>query len=123
MFNKKSLILGAASVLLASGLAGCGGANRGDLCYWCPNQDNDIMEKIVEEFELYGKEYRLETGELAKQTTGAVLVGQGDTTVLVTAVISNEEKDYDFCYSRLVKSLEVNDVLNRARIQAGIRFR
>ena len=54
------------------------------------------MEKIVEKFELYGKEYRLETGELAKQTTGAVLVGQGDTTVLVTAVISNQEKDYDF---------------------------
>ncbi|MBQ9002539.1 MAG: polyribonucleotide nucleotidyltransferase [Eggerthellaceae bacterium] len=54
------------------------------------------MEKIVEKFELYGKEYRLETGELAKQTTGAVLVGQGDTTVLVTAVISDQEKDYDF---------------------------
>jgi len=32
------------------------------------------MEKIVESFELYGKEYRLETGELAKQATGAVLV-------------------------------------------------
>jgi len=54
------------------------------------------MEKIVEEFELYGKQYRLETGELAKQATGAVLVGQGDTTVLITAVISNQEKDYDF---------------------------
>ncbi len=54
------------------------------------------MNKIVEKFELYGKEYRLETGELAKQTTGAVLVGQGDTTVLVTAVISKEEKNYDF---------------------------
>ena len=54
------------------------------------------MEKIVETFELYGKEYRLETGELAKQTTGAVLVGQGDSTVLVTAVISSQEKDYDF---------------------------
>ena len=54
------------------------------------------MNKIVESFELYGKQYRLETGELAKQTTGAVLVTQGDTTVLVTAVISKEEKDYDF---------------------------
>ena len=54
------------------------------------------MEKIVESFELYGKRYRLETGELAKQATGAVLVSQGDTTVLVTAVISKEEKDYDF---------------------------
>ncbi|WP_080797345.1 polyribonucleotide nucleotidyltransferase [Arabiibacter massiliensis] len=53
------------------------------------------MEKIVESFELYGKEYRLETGELAKQATGSVLVTQGDTTVLVTAVIG-QEKDYDF---------------------------
>ena len=54
------------------------------------------MDKIVETFELYGKEYRLETGELAKQTTGAVLVSQGETTALVTAVISNQDKDYDF---------------------------
>ena len=54
------------------------------------------MEKIVESFELYGKQYRLETGELAKQATGSVVVTQGDTTVLVTGVISKEEKDYDF---------------------------
>lgn len=54
------------------------------------------MEKIVEKFELYGKEYTLETGELAKQATGAVVVTQGETTVLVTAVISKEEKNYDF---------------------------
>ena len=53
------------------------------------------MEKIVESFELYGKQYRLETGELAKQATGSVVVTQGDTTVLVTAVIG-QEKDYDF---------------------------
>ena len=54
------------------------------------------MKKIVDSFELYGKQYRLETGELAKQATGSVVVTQGDTTVLVTAVISKEEKDYDF---------------------------
>ncbi|MEG0620812.1 MAG: polyribonucleotide nucleotidyltransferase [Raoultibacter sp.] len=54
------------------------------------------MEKIVESFELYGKSYRFETGELAKQTSGAVLVTQGDTTVLVTAVVSKTQKDYDF---------------------------
>ena len=54
------------------------------------------MEKIVESFELYGKQYRLETGELAKQATGAVLVTQGETTVLVTAVVSKQEKNYDF---------------------------
>ena len=34
-----------------------------------------------------------------------------------------EEKDHDFCYEKLQKSLEVNEVLNRARIQAGIRFK
>ena len=54
------------------------------------------MTKIVEEFELYGKQYRLETGELAKQATGAVLVTCGETSVLVTAVVSSQERDYDF---------------------------
>ena len=54
------------------------------------------MEKITTSFELYGKQYRFETGELAKQTTGAVLVTQGETTCLVTAVVSKEQKDYDF---------------------------
>lgn len=54
------------------------------------------MTKIVEEFELYGKSYRLETGELAKQATGAVLVSCGETSVLVTAVVSKQERDYDF---------------------------
>lgn len=54
------------------------------------------MEKITESFELYGKHYSFETGELAKQATGSVLVTQGDTTVLVTSVVSKEQKDYDF---------------------------
>ena len=51
------------------------------------------MEKVIEEFELYGKKYKLETGELAKQTSGAVLVSQGETTILVTSVVSKEEKN------------------------------
>ena len=50
------------------------------------------MEKIVGSFELYGKSYRLETGELAKQATGAVLVTQGETTCLVTAVVSRSRR-------------------------------
>ncbi|WP_301829284.1 polyribonucleotide nucleotidyltransferase [uncultured Parolsenella sp.] len=54
------------------------------------------MAKVTHEFDLYGKHYVLETGELAKQATGAVLVKQGDSTVLVTAVVSKERKDYDF---------------------------
>ena len=54
------------------------------------------MAKVTHEFDLYGKHYVLETGELAKQATGSVLVKQGDSTVLVTAVVSKERKDYDF---------------------------
>lgn len=54
------------------------------------------MTKIVESFELYGKEYTLETGELAKQAGGAVLVRQGDTVVLLTATASKGAKDADF---------------------------
>ncbi len=54
------------------------------------------MAKIVSEFELYGKSYRFETGELAKQATGAVLVTCGETSVLVTAVVSKQQRDYDF---------------------------
>ena len=54
------------------------------------------MAKVTHEFDLYGKHYVLETGELAKQATGACLVRQGDTTALVTVVVSKERKDYDF---------------------------
>ena len=56
----------------------------------------DYMTKITETFELFGKEYTLTTGEVAKQATGAVVVSQGDTIILVTAVVSPERKDCDF---------------------------
>ncbi|HJA29705.1 MAG TPA: polyribonucleotide nucleotidyltransferase, partial [Candidatus Olsenella pullicola] len=54
------------------------------------------MAKVTHEFDLYGKHYALETGELAKQATGSCLVKCGDSTVLLTAVVSKERKDYDF---------------------------
>ncbi|MBM6952328.1 polyribonucleotide nucleotidyltransferase [Enorma phocaeensis] len=54
------------------------------------------MSLVSKTFELYGKTYVLESGELAKQATGAVLVKQGDTTALVTVVVSKERKNYDF---------------------------
>lgn len=54
------------------------------------------MGKVTETFELYGQKYTLETGELAKQAGGAVLVRQGDSIVLVTATASKEPKDLDF---------------------------
>ena len=54
------------------------------------------MGKVTETFELYGKSYTLETGELAKQAGGAMVVRQGDTIVLVTATASKNPKDLDF---------------------------
>ena len=54
------------------------------------------MNRIQESFELFGKQYTLETGELAKQAGGAVVVRQGDTMVLATATASKEARDIDF---------------------------
>ena len=54
------------------------------------------MAKVTHEFDLYGKHYKLETGELAKQATGECLVSCGDSTVNVTVVVSKERKNYDF---------------------------
>ena len=54
------------------------------------------MAKVTHEFDLYGKHYVLEAGELAKQATGACVVKCGDSTVLLTAVVPKERKDYDF---------------------------
>ena len=46
------------------------------------------MTLVSKTFELYGKTYTFESGELAKQATGACLVKQGDTTMLDTVVVS-----------------------------------
>jgi polyribonucleotide nucleotidyltransferase len=43
------------------------------------------MKEIVE-IELGGRQFRLETGEMAKQASGAVLAKYGETVILVTAV-------------------------------------
>ncbi len=50
------------------------------------------MYKVFET-ELGGKKLTIETGKLAKQADGAVLVGFGDTRVLVTAVSSKTERE------------------------------
>ena len=54
------------------------------------------MTLVSKTFDLFGKTYVLEAGELAKQATGAALVKQGDSTVLTTVVVSKERKNYDF---------------------------
>ena len=48
------------------------------------------------QMDLAGRMLTIETGELAKQASGAVMVGYGDTRVLVTATGSKEAKDIDF---------------------------
>ncbi len=46
--------------------------------------------------QLGGRDLVLETGELAKQANGSVLVRYGDTCVLVTATMSKSERDIGF---------------------------
>ncbi|MCB0357409.1 MAG: polyribonucleotide nucleotidyltransferase, partial [Bdellovibrionales bacterium] len=54
------------------------------------------MQKHEVKFELDGKEIVIETGRLAKQADGSCLVTCGSNVVLVTAVSSTRETDFDF---------------------------
>ena len=54
------------------------------------------MSKRVFEKDFLGRKLVVETGEIAKQADGAVLVRYGDTVVLSTAVAADEAKDTDF---------------------------
>jgi polyribonucleotide nucleotidyltransferase len=54
------------------------------------------MAKEVFSMDFDGRNVTIETGELAKQAGGAVLVRYGDTVVLSTACASNVAKDTDF---------------------------
>ena len=54
------------------------------------------MAKKVFEKEFAGKKIVVETGEMAKQADGSVLVRYDDTVILSTAVASDEKKDTDF---------------------------
>jgi polyribonucleotide nucleotidyltransferase len=52
---------------------------------------------LVKTVEIAGQKMVLETGRLAKQASGAVLVRYGDTVVLVTATMAkNKKEDIDF---------------------------
>ena len=48
------------------------------------------------EAEIGGRTMAFETGKLAKQTSGSVVVSSGDTMVLVTAVAEKKSKDMGF---------------------------
>jgi polyribonucleotide nucleotidyltransferase len=53
-----------------------------------------MKESITIEYA--GRPLTISTGEVAKQTSGSVIVQYGDTVVLVTAVAESEAKDKDF---------------------------
>ncbi|MEG0569036.1 MAG: polyribonucleotide nucleotidyltransferase [Erysipelotrichales bacterium] len=53
------------------------------------------MKKVFE-LDFCGRELKIETGEIAKQASGAVIVRYGDTVILSTAVASKKAKDIDF---------------------------
>ncbi len=54
------------------------------------------MEPIVVEREIAGRTLRMETGRLAKQADGAVLVTYGETSALCTVVTSDPRPGIDF---------------------------
>jgi len=54
------------------------------------------LNKIVETFQYGDEEFRLETGQIARQATGAVLASMGETIVLVTVVAAREPSGRDF---------------------------
>ena len=54
------------------------------------------MTKRNFSLEFFGKKIEVETGQLAKQADGAVLVRLNETVILSTAVASDEPKDGDF---------------------------
>lgn len=51
---------------------------------------------LIREMSLGGRTITLETGRLAKQASGAVLVKYGETVVLVTATVARNTRDIDF---------------------------
>ncbi|MCW8826329.1 MAG: polyribonucleotide nucleotidyltransferase [Gammaproteobacteria bacterium] len=51
------------------------------------------MTAIVKEFQYGEHTVKLETGEIARQATGAVMCSMGDTSVFVTAVVMKESEE------------------------------
>ena len=54
------------------------------------------MSKIVKSFQYGASEFKLETGEIARQATAAVLASYGDTSVLITVVRNESDQARDF---------------------------
>jgi polyribonucleotide nucleotidyltransferase len=81
-------------------------------------ESRKIMELLLEA-EINGKPLSIQTGKMAKQASGAVVVQYGETIVLVTAVSSTEEKKVDF----LPLSVEYQEKIYAAGRIPGNYFR
>ena len=51
------------------------------------------MAKVTKSFQYGNHEVTLETGEIARQASGAVMASMGGTVVLVTAVAATKQKE------------------------------
>ncbi len=59
--------------------------------------DKNMSQATIKTFEIDGKTISIETGRLARQADGAVVVKQGDTMILATVVSAKDAKaDVDF---------------------------
>ena len=57
---------------------------------------------IIKEREIAGKTMRLETGRVARQSNGSVMVTYGETTILAAVNAANEPReDIDFSHYKL----------------------
>ncbi len=54
------------------------------------------MQAVVVEREIGGRKLSIETGKIAKQASGAVIVRYGETTILATVVTSKPRPGIDF---------------------------
>ena len=50
------------------------------------NEEDNVLNRVTKEFQYGDHRVILETGRLARQATGAVLVTMGETVVLCTVV-------------------------------------
>ena len=59
------------------------------------------MAAVTKNVEVAGRRISIETGRVAEQANGAVVIRQGDTVVLSTAVMANEPREgIDFLPAR-----------------------
>ncbi len=75
--------------------------------------------EILLKAEIGGKSLSIETGKVAKQASGSVVVQYGETIVLVTVVSANDERDVDF----LPLSVEYQEKIYAAGRIPGNYFR